>query len=57
VVEVQDGPGLGRDDGVAAEGELLLVFPTFLLPAVLRWVTGNAAERAQTMPERDTVRA
>jgi len=35
---------------------LPLVFPTFLLPAVLRWVTGNAAERAQTMPERDTVR-
>jgi hypothetical protein len=35
---------------------LPLVFPTFLLPAVLRWVTGNAAERARAMPEADTVR-
>jgi hypothetical protein len=35
---------------------LPLVFPTFLLPAVLRWVTGNAAQRALHVPEADTVR-
>jgi hypothetical protein len=32
---------------------LPLVFPTFLLPGVLRWVTGNAAQRARTVPEAD----